>query len=375
MAKKILMTGGRAPYALSLVRALAKAGHKIFSAETVAFPILRFSRHVSKNFTLPPPKVDERQYVNLLKEIIFSEKIDLLFPTCEEIFYISKYKGEFSASCTVLIETFDKLLKLHNKWDFIQASKGHGFQVPETVLVKSQEDLRQSLEKTLNKVVLKPVFSRFASQIHFYAPSDPIPQISVSGDFPWVIQKHLQGDHFCTYGIAHEGILNAHAVYPSKYRWNNGTCVVFKSVEHPKIFKWVTDFVKKETFTGQIAFDFIECDQGLFPLECNPRATSGAHLFLNHEHFGECFFESRPLITPRNQQTYALKAYLFLKIFSQNGSAVWDLFKKTKGVLWDPLDKAPVFGQFVSSMEFLYLALRHRLNFVEATTYGIDFNG
>ena len=53
-------------------------------------------------------------------------------------------------------------------------------------------------------------------------------------------------------------------------------------MDHPRIAGWVSDFVRRVNFTGQIGFDFIEDRNGggdLFCIECNPRATSGIMMF------------------------------------------------------------------------------------------------
>lgn len=51
-------------------------------------------------------------------------------------------------------------------------------------------------------------------------------------------------------------------------------------MEHEEIYEWVRQFVQATGFSGQVGFDFIETEDGqLYAIECNPRATSGIHLF------------------------------------------------------------------------------------------------
>ncbi|MDF2724088.1 MAG: hypothetical protein K0Q59_3763, partial [Paenibacillus sp.] len=103
---------------------------------------------------------------------------------------------------------------------------------------------------------------------------------AVSAQTPWVAQRHVYGRHLCTYSIACEGDLIAHAAYPCRYRVGQGATVYWQPIEHEAALRWVRKLVQAIRFTGQIAFDFIEEEDGaLYALECNPRATSGIHLF------------------------------------------------------------------------------------------------
>ena len=62
---------------------------------------------------------------------------------------------------------------------------------------------------------------------------------------------------------------------------DGSSCVYFKSIHYPRIQAYMDHIAKQlPTTTGQLAFDFIETPNGrLVAIECNPRATSGIHLF------------------------------------------------------------------------------------------------
>ena len=62
---------------------------------------------------------------------------------------------------------------------------------------------------------------------------------------------------------------------------DGSSCVYFKSIHHTRIQAYMDHIAKQlPTTTGQLAFDFIETPDGrLAAIECNPRATSGIHLF------------------------------------------------------------------------------------------------
>ena len=83
-----------------------------------------------------------------------------------------------------------------------------------------------------------------------------------------------------------------------------GATTVFQCEQVKSIETWVSAFVKKLNFSGQIAFDFIQTKDGeVYPIECNPRLTSGIHLFRGTD-IVECFLGRRQeLVFPVKNRT------------------------------------------------------------------------
>ena len=90
---KFLITGARAPVALELARNLSKDGHTVYIADSLRFPLARCSNFVKKIFRIAAPRLSLSQFKNDLQKIIKDYNIDLLIPTCEEVFYISAIKS------------------------------------------------------------------------------------------------------------------------------------------------------------------------------------------------------------------------------------------------------------------------------------------
>ena len=97
MGKRILVTGARAPATLEMIRRLARAGHEMYAADSLRMPLSRGSRHLVKCFLVSSPRLAPRQYVKELSTIAERERIDLLIPTCEEIYYIARFQALFPA--------------------------------------------------------------------------------------------------------------------------------------------------------------------------------------------------------------------------------------------------------------------------------------
>jgi hypothetical protein len=153
-------------------------------------------------------------------------------------------------------------------------------------------------------------------------------------------------------------------------------------VSHPAALQWATTFIERESFSGQIAFDFIQAPTGeLFGIECNPRATSGIHLLASHPRFVQAFLqeETTSLITPNISTTamlasamlfYALPAALTTHTFSQWLAA----FTSAHDVLFTWDDPLPALWQFFSLIYLTSKALQHHLTPLEASTLDIEWN-
>ena len=89
---RILLTGGRAPATLDLARILGRHTSEIFLAESLPFSISSFSRYIKKNYRVPPPRQEAEAFAQHLLEIVQKEEIDLIIPTCEEIFTVLAYE-------------------------------------------------------------------------------------------------------------------------------------------------------------------------------------------------------------------------------------------------------------------------------------------
>ncbi|WP_159881174.1 ATP-grasp domain-containing protein [Paenibacillus puerhi] len=439
---RVLLTGGRAPAALELARQLASAGWSVFAAESAERHLCRASRSVSGHFRLPEPIHGAEPYISALEEIVRREEIDCLIPTCEEIFYVSAGLERLSRHCRVIAAPLGQLKRLHSKWDFIQLAERLGFPVPQTLkLVPGDQASLEASLKALQQaefaggVVLKPEFSRFSSQVQsFDNPREAVrfmlhvsglekrnfeaaergrerkagngngmrasfreaQQIDAAGSdddtseaqgtsAAWVMQRLVRGRQLCTYGIAHEGELRAHAVYESRYTAGRGATVYFEAIVHDGLREWVERFVRAERFSGQIAFDFIEDGHGvLYPLECNPRATSGVHLFGPGDGLVQALLDNQERMDALAEPKRGARAMLALPMLayglpahlSWQGMKRWlGDFRQASDVVYRSGDPGPFLEQARMLWELKRRAAASGMTIMEASTADIEWNG
>jgi predicted ATP-grasp superfamily ATP-dependent carboligase len=344
---------------------------------------------------VPSPRHHTEDYLSALEQWIRTWQIDLLIPMCEEVFYVAQGMDRLRQHCRVLTSPLQQLHVLHHKYDFIQLAKSMGLPVPDTHLIQSPQEWMQT-QHILNgsgEWVWKPVYSRFAAKVRMPIAGlrhDPPGEEMLSPVFPWVAQRYIQGRGLCTYSVVHEGQLIAHATYDSRYRTGNvGASIFFEQVQHEGVRAWVQQFVQAVGFSGQIGFDFIEDVSGqVFAIECNPRATSGIHLFHPGDGLVRALLEPEVVLNQRTEvipQSGSDKAMLALpmlgsglrQIRRRKGSlgawrAAWT---DARDVVYIRQDWRPFFEQFAVVLAAWRLARSQQISLTEALTHDIEWNG
>ncbi len=378
---RVLLTGGRAPGTLDLARHLAASGNDVLVAESQKCPIARWSNAVGKTLQIPPPRYEPVAFTRALAESLERERIDVLIPTCEEVFYVSRYADIFSKHSKVFCEKFSVLENLHNKWLFSQFGSLAGIDCPKTVLIKSQAAAKE-IVASFEKCVLKPAFSRFAVHTKFDPTESDLESLKPTNVNPWICQERIEGTEFCTYSVARNGRLLAHSCYKPTYRAGRASGFYFEPQDIPAISAYVSAFLDRYQFSGQVGFDFIRDFSGrFFVLECNPRLTSGIHLFDRSSEFGQIFSEEwngNVVLGDREPTMIGLAMVLMQfprSVLMGNINRAYADFLRARDVVSRRGDLLPTFGQFVQIAECLVGAAAEGVSPIAASTQDIEWDG
>ena len=364
--KSILITGARSLVALDLARIFSDAGIRVICTDSIEASICKFSRKVEKFYTTASPAFAFEKFVSDLEEIIEREKIDYIIPTCEEIFYLAKAKDRLSVP--VFCEAFKRLDMLHNKWKFYQLLLELGLNTPETTLWNGN-----SLGS--DKWIVKPVYSRFGARIQVVQgdwstlKSDP--------ENPLIAQRYIDGEKFCSYSVCHKGKVTAHSTYKVLHSMGIGSAICIESVKATDIENFVKDLVLAMEFTGQIAFDFIRSD-ALYCIECNPRGTSGVHLFNREKELAKSFFDETAFLSP--EKTMIMHEHLFMLWFGFKQKEIfskgfWRNFFLGKSLLFSKDDKAVLLGLPSLLLSIAKQTLFKKQGFHQAMSFDMEYNG
>ena len=376
---RILITGARLPAALEIARALAAEGAEVWAADTLHYTPAGFSRYVHGYVRIPSPVLEPSHFRRAIIDAAHRYRIDLVIPVSEEVFFLARMRDELAPGTRVFSPSLPILRELHSKWHILERAKGCGARLPRTTRIPSTQALREALTD-MPDGVLKAEFSR-GSYGTLFPPHENIEGLSIAANRPWLLQERLAGREISVYAIASEGRLLAATVYEPRYRAGKGASLYFQPVEQLQARRFATAFVDRNGITGQIAFDLIECDDGeLALLECNPRATSGVHLFPSDSRWARVFLGED--MAPGNESAAARAAkmavfalYAPTALRQRKLSALWADIKAARDSCFSLDDPLPALGLQLCALEIAVRSLRWPVAAREAYTFDLEWNG
>lgn len=372
----VLILGARAPACLEWARAFAASGWDVTAADSLSSPVTRYSRAIRHYLRLPEPRSNPNGWVDALRHAVQTRSIDLVLPTCEEVFYLGY--GLERIPCRVAGMHLLELQPLHHKYQFAQMTQGWPLTAPESHLLESAAAVA-ALAANAGDWVFKPAYSRFANRTLIRPGRKQLLDVQPTVQLPWVAQRWVGGKEHCSYSLLVDGRLTAHACYHPRYRVGRGSGIWFEPTDPPAIRAFVAHFGQATGYNGQVAFDFIETAGGqCFVLECNPRATSGVHLFddqpqaLVQALLGGNDAVLTPTTAPR---MIALAMLLFALPRYGLRRAFWQDFVAARDTIVRSGDWGPLGAQFPALLEILWRVVSRRRGLLAATTADIEWDG
>ncbi|HLJ54299.1 MAG TPA: hypothetical protein VKT77_04615 [Chthonomonadaceae bacterium] len=383
---RVLVTGARAPACLEWSRLLRRAGCAVAVADSTAVPLARFSSSAWYRERLPPADRDVHAYGEALLAAAKRFHADLILPTCEEALYIAHQKRRLERACPLFVSDFDLMARLHDKWSFAELARDLPIHAPPTERLETAAEVMEHAGRSA-ELVFKPVYSRFAARTLIRPGPRALGGIQPSARQPWIAQEFVPGRELCSYGLWADGALLAHACYHPKYRVGQGSGIYLDPVEHGPILQFAREFGGATGFTGQAGFDFIESAPGrLAVLECNPRATSGIHLF-HRQHAELAAVLSRadspdrprdPLLAAGTPRRLSLAMALFAapRLRSLAGAREFARdWRRATDIVAAQDDRRPAIAQLLGLGEVYLRAMRRRCSPLAAATHDIAWDG
>ncbi len=146
------------------------------------FPLGRWSRAFSAHHRVPPPVGDPDGFLAAILTIIEKEHVDLLWPTCEEIFHLAAAHDRLAGSVRMLCDPLAALLPLHDKLAFARFA---GTLAPDSWEAKEAPRGPPScLETALLALCRAGALRR-----------------SASGPAGWMAQDFVEGDEFSSWAL------------------------------------------------------------------------------------------------------------------------------------------------------------------------------
>jgi hypothetical protein len=362
--RAVLIAGARAPVAVDLGRSFAAAGYAVHFADSVMPWAARMSNAATAVHRLPPPRTEFAAFSHELTALV--DRIDpvAIIPTCEEVFYVSA-----TGLPDVLAPPLPVLRKLHSKVDFAHHVAALGLTAPETWRIDEEADL-VAVPLPPTALVFKPEFSRFGSET-LIRPSRA-PKMTR----PLAAQQFIAGEEICLWSFARGGDIVAVAAYRPCWRYRRSAAYAFELVSCPAAVAVAKAIAAADKITGHLSFDFIiTADGAAIPIECNPRAVSGLHLFDANSDLARAILGESLANRPTAALRYLAPAMALLGPASGRiGPLVADV-RHGRDVVGRAGDRLPVIGAMLDAARFATRAVLRGRRASDETTDDIEWNG
>lgn len=367
----ILVTGARAPVALDIARSFRAAGHDVHLADSVAAYAARLSQPRFPLHRLPPPRHRFAAFRSALSALVDRLGVTLVVPTCEEVFYVS---AAATGAFAVFAPPIDTLRRLHSKRAFIDLARDAGLCVPDT---QSLTDPAHLTGLDLPHLVLKPEFSRFAAATRVRPRT--VHDVRPTPEHPWVAQRFISGEELCLWSAAIAGRITAAVVYRPVLRHGRSAAYAFEAVDCPAAVDVARAIAAATDMTGHLSFDLILTADGMaLPIECNPRATSGLHLY-DEDTLARAILGERQPAPPPGTRRHLAPAMALLGAPTALATGRIAPFVRTwrsgSDAIGRPGDRWPMIGALVDAARFAALGLSRRRSPTRQTTDDIEWNG
>ena len=379
----VLIAGARAPAALDLARAFAAAGYAVHMADCAPCRMARWSRAPVAVHAYASPVEDPAAFEHDLRGLVARLEPDLVLPTCEEVFHLARLARRWpDLARRLYAPDFETLRTLHSKRLFAGLCFAHGLPVPQTWSCESPADL--AALPPAETLVFKPEYSRFG--VHTLIKPDPgrLATMRPTPDARWVAQRHVDGVEVSFYAACRDGRLSAFSAYGSRWRERGGASYGFEAPPASVVagLEVIAETLARAVVhNGQFACDAIVDAQGqAWLLECNPRATSGAHLFGRSGDLALALAgDGPPVRAAEGELRYLAPAYWLFGLPDALGTGRlgdwWRGLWAGRDVIGAPGDPWPVLGALIDSLAFSVKALIGGRSLAAAMTADIEWNG
>lgn len=366
--------------ALDIARSLRAAGFEPHLADCVPARLARWSNSAGPVHRYASPVDRPAAFAADLRGLIAQLNPIRVIPACEEVFHLSALAEADDWSDRLLAPGLSVLATLHAKDRFIALCERLSLPVPETRTATDSASLIAAIE-AMGDVVVKPVWSRFGGSAQRALSPAALADIRPTPGRPWVVQRRISGVETSFYAVCHAGRIAAFAAYVSDWRLPGGAAYAFHPAppDTAAALRHIAGSLAADVGTGQIACDAIVDASGQpWLIECNPRATSGVHLFGGSAAFGQALTgqgEARPDDGSRHVGP-ALWRYGLPHARRTDRVEAWQRQRRDgRDALTRPGDRGPMAGALVDTLGFGLRAMRHRQSLTEAMTLDIEWNG
>lgn len=280
---RILVTSARSPHALTAIREFGSRGWDVTATDCTSLGSGLYSRYVNKRIKWPNMTEQPERWIETCLDELKGGGYDLIFPTFEETFLVSRFRDELARYTNVIVESYEKMMRVHHKIKLTDLATSLGLDVPETWQPASPEELDGLKGDLPYPLVMKLPDANNSLGLCFCDDADSLVKAwnklikfyGLSGDRMPMIQRKIQGEIIFSLFLADRGRTVGQLIYEPLLMFpeGGGTAFYRQSARNEQAEELSFKLMADLEWHGFLGFDYIkDPDTGRSLLiDANPR--------------------------------------------------------------------------------------------------------
>lgn len=275
----------QAPHSVTCLRSLKRRGVHTIAAYEEPTPAF-CSRHCDETHVVTSPDTDVEGYKDELLALASRDDVRAIFPMREvDVYVLSKYRSEFSATVAPLWPSFETLEVAHDRYELVEAARNAGVPTPETRLLDEvpEWDAKRIIKARYALLTEEYLCDDLEGgtaeppDVRYLPPGIEPNREEIRAEMKHapLVQEYVPGDEYAFWALYEDGepIATCQKRQLRALRYAGGTSVYRETVKIPELASAGHDLLEHLDWNGFASVQFKKDDRtGEFKLlELNPR--------------------------------------------------------------------------------------------------------
>ena len=154
---RVLVTFGKHPKTLTVVRSLGRSGRKVTVVDDTRFSMSSFSRYCNDFVKMRSPNDDPKGYLEKLERIVEEQGIDLVIPMDDqELDLLQSEPNRLGSLCAIAAPEKDSYGIARDKLRTVNLAESLNIEIPKSCIVRNDEPIDSILDVIGLPAILKP---------------------------------------------------------------------------------------------------------------------------------------------------------------------------------------------------------------------------
>lgn len=272
---RILLSEGSGLTSRQVAGQLGSLGHEVEILSSSKICLTRFTRHVTAVHDVPRFGLDPFGWLTAAERIAGERKIDLLFPTQEQVTVLSARQQHLRVA--TIVPPFASLARVQDKVSAFRTLNAIGAPQPQTFVISSADDLR---EVATYPIFIKRPVSTASSGVRRATNAQELRAAAREFGFErseLIAQSQMSGPLAMVQAVAVRGRLVAHHACLRLLEGVGGGASLKESIALPGLADMLARLVAALDWHGALSMDLIVADGGPVIIDVNPRLVEPAN--------------------------------------------------------------------------------------------------